>query len=69
MDPFLAFEENCPAEIAKFRLLYFHVISPNVTKYTTYICWIKRFYKAKRKKQFRDKLKCRIARIEVDNSS
>ena len=26
---------HCPAEIAKFRLAYFHVISPNTTKYTT----------------------------------
>ena len=30
-----ALKEHCPTEIAKFRLVYFHVISPNNTQYTT----------------------------------
>ena len=35
-----------PAEIEKIRLAYFHVISPNATKYTTELD--KRFYRAKK---------------------
>ena len=27
--------KHCPTEVTKFRLAYCHVISPNVTKYTT----------------------------------
>ena len=42
-----ALRGHCPVEITKFRLVHFHVISPNATKYIT--CWIKRFYRAKQK--------------------
>ena len=59
-------KEKCPAEIVRFRLAYFHVISPNAGKYTT---------KLDKKRSIEQnnssslEIKFRIARIEVDYSS
>ena len=41
-------EDTLSAEIEKFRSAYFHVISPNATKYATKLDK-KRFYRAKQK--------------------
>ena len=43
--------DNVPAEITTFYLLTFHVISPNIP-----VNGIKRFYRAKKKQYFEEKV-------------
>ena len=54
------------AEITKFWLLYFDVLSPNATKYTTSL---DKKYSMDQNRSSSLEIKCRIARTEVYYSS